>query len=141
MMPCYLDANRFAKTSWNDDLESGRPVSRISTGEIFSQTPGSADVRINQPSRYTSEDGSDGSTVTAGRPSQLKNAETSLKSNDAIVRASIDIIPKDTLGTGLGYELTKEITLNVGYRYLATDDVDYNATTTNGLQKPLGMTL
>ena len=45
------------------------------------------------------------------------------------------------LGTGLGYELTKEITLNVGYRYLATDDVDYNATTTNGLQKPLGMTL
>jgi len=34
------------------------------------------------------------------------------------------------LGTGLGYELTKEITLNVGYRYLATDDVDYNATTT-----------
>jgi opacity protein-like surface antigen len=35
------------------------------------------------------------------------------------------------LGTGLGYELTKEITLNVGYRYLATDDVDYNATITH----------
>ena len=26
------------------------------------------------------------------------------------------------LGAGLGYELTKEITLNVGYRYLATDE-------------------
>ena len=26
------------------------------------------------------------------------------------------------LGAGLGYELTKEITLNMGYRYLATDE-------------------
>ncbi|MBT3698796.1 MAG: porin family protein, partial [Methylococcales bacterium] len=35
------------------------------------------------------------------------------------------------LGAGLSYELTKEISLNVGYRYLATDDVDYNATITH----------
>jgi opacity protein-like surface antigen len=31
------------------------------------------------------------------------------------------------LGVGLGYELTKEIDLNVGYRYLGTDDVNFNA--------------
>ena len=98
MMPCYSDASRFAKTSWNDALESGWPESRISKGDTASQAPGLADERINQPSRYTSEDGSDGMTVTAGRPSQLKNVETSLKSNDAIVRTSVspkDIIPKD----------------------------------------------
>ena len=60
MIGLYSDANRFAKTSWNDALESGRPESRISKGETASQAPGSADARINQPSRYTSEDGSDG---------------------------------------------------------------------------------
>ena len=30
------------------------------------------------------------------------------------------------LGAGLGYELIKEINLNVGYRYLGTDDVNYH---------------
>jgi len=92
MKDLYADANRFSKTSWNDALESGRPESRISNGEIISHSPGSDDVRINQPSSKPS----DGSTVTAGRPSQLKNAETSLKSNDAINKSSTDIIPKDT---------------------------------------------
>ena len=29
------------------------------------------------------------------------------------------------LGTGLGYDLTKEITLDLGYRYLGTDDFSY----------------
>jgi len=92
MKDLYSDANRFSKTSWKEALESGRPESRISNGEIISHSPGSDDVRINQPSSKPS----DGSTVTAGRPSQLKNAETSLKSNDAINKSSTNIIPKDT---------------------------------------------
>ena len=92
MMPCYLDANRFAKTSWNDDLESGRPVSRTSAPLTGSQTPGFAEPLINQAEIEPSA----GRTITAGRPSQLKNSETSLKSNDAIANASTDIIPKST---------------------------------------------
>ena len=92
MQHLYGDAKRFANTSWNELSASGRPESRISSGETFSHSPGSADARINQPDNPPSG----GSTVTAGRPSQLKNSETSLKSNDAIANASTDIIPKST---------------------------------------------
>jgi hypothetical protein len=91
MMPCYSDASRFAKTSWNDALESGRPESYISAPLAGSQAPGSAEHLINQAEIEPSA----GSTITAGRPSQLKNTETSLKSNDAIVKSSTDSIPKD----------------------------------------------
>ena len=84
MIRCYSDANRLANTSWNEDLASGRPESRTSAPLTGSQTPGLAEPLINQAEIEPS----------AGRPSQLKNSETSLKSNDGIVKASTDIIPK-----------------------------------------------
>jgi len=106
MKDLYAEASRFSKTSSNDALESGRPESRISNGEIFSHSPGLDDARINQPDNPPSG----GSTVTAGRPSQLKNAETSLKSNKVISDTSTDIIPRnDTDGIHLGDENIKEL--------------------------------
>ena len=85
----YASAKKSANASWKSDLDSSRPDSRISTGETRTQSsPGTAEY---QPSSKLS----DGSTVTAGRPSQSKNAETSLKSNNAIDKTSRNIVPQD----------------------------------------------
>lgn len=107
----YASAKKSANASWKSGLDSSRPDSRISTGEARSQS--SLGTAENQPSSNLSE----GVTNTAGRPSQSKNAETSLKSNDVINQTSKDIIPKDTNSIKLNDKL-KDTGLDLDDPYL-----------------------
>ena len=90
MQSLYANSRKSANVSWKSALESSRPESRISTGEAFFQSSPAAE--ITQPSIKLS---SDGDNITAGRPSQSKNAETSLKSKPVIDKTSRNIVPQD----------------------------------------------
>ena len=82
----YDYAKRFSNESWNSRLDMDTPDSKISTGEAGSQAPGSAAAGTKKPDI----DPSEGSTTTAGRPSQSTKSDTSSKLNIE------DIIPGDT---------------------------------------------
>lgn len=82
----YDYAKRFSNESWNSRLDMDTPDSKISTGEAGSQAPGSAVAGTKKPDI----DPSEGSTTTAGRPSQSTKSDTSSKLN---IR---DIIPVAT---------------------------------------------
>jgi len=82
----YDYAKRFSNESWNSRLDMDTPDSKISTGEAGSQAPGSAAAGTKKPDI----DPSEGSTTTAGRPSQSTKSDTSSKLNIK------DIIPVAT---------------------------------------------
>ena len=63
---------------------------------------------------YGDLDGASGSATYGTTTYTLKNDSTY---DDTVLAWQI--------GTGLGYDLTKEITLDLGYRYLGTDDFSY----------------
>ena len=86
----YSSARRFSKDSWNSRLDIDTPESKTSAGEAGSQAPGSASSGTKNPRM----DPSEGSTTTAGLPSQSTKLDTSSQLN--INSTSKPIIPGDT---------------------------------------------
>ena len=83
----YARAEKSANTSWKASLERDLPESLISTGETRSQ------LELGSDKYQPSSRPSDGSIITAGRPSQLKKRDTSFKSN--IDKSSTKIITQE----------------------------------------------
>ena len=80
----YARAEKSANTSWKASLERDLPESLISTGETRSQ------LELGSDKYQPSSRPSDGSIITAGRPSQLKKRDTSFQSNDTVFGESTD---------------------------------------------------
>jgi hypothetical protein len=91
MKELYAWVSRSANTSWKASLERSLPDAEIKAGSASVHDPALSPERTTQPDT----DSSGGNATTAGRPSQSKNLDTSLKSNDVINQTSSNIIPKD----------------------------------------------
>lgn len=83
----YSEARRLSNISWNSVLDKSVPLSKTSAGEAGSQAPGSASSGTKNPRI----DPSEGSTTTAGLPSQSTKLDTSSQLN--INSTSKPIIP------------------------------------------------
>ena len=87
----YGSAISAANASWRSPIERGLPESLISAGEAGAQLPGAAPLGIKRPSAEPSAE-----TITAGRPSQLKAAETLDQEKSRIIEVSRDTVSQDT---------------------------------------------